>query len=488
MSVYSWYGFADISFRKWVNLHLTGRQDQHSALPVSKNTYFYPSASLSAMISEMVTMPKAINLMKFRLSYARVGGALTSPTVGPTPAAGIYSNPLGYGSTYTSPYGGPSYTNAPAYSTQLRYNNTPAAYYTNTITNPNLEPSFSSAWETGIDVQLLQNRLGVDVTYFYSLDGPGIYNLPISETTGFTNALVNGISTARKGWEVVLKATPVQASSGFTWNVMFNWGTFTETIDEIYPGVNNLDAFRQVGERLDQIWGTGLLRTPEGTPIIGSDGRAIPLTSLNGSARRFLGYYNPDWTYGLTNTFSYKNFSLSILLDGRVGGQIEDYVQKQTFRGGRHIETVQGELGAARREDVLGNKAYQGAGVNISSGTPEIDIEGNITNPSELAYAPNANKTFAQDWVSRYYNTNETNMISRTFHKIREITLTYNLPSSLLQKTFIKRASVSVVGRNLFYFAEKTDMDIEQYAGSEAGSGLQTPTMRRYGINLNFTF
>jgi TonB-linked SusC/RagA family outer membrane protein len=488
MSVYSWYGFADISFRKWVNLHLTGRQDQHSALPVSKNTYFYPSASLSAMISEMVTMPEAINLLKFRLSYAKVGGALTASTIGPTPATGIYSNPLGYGSTYTSPYGGPSYTNAPAYSTQLRYNNTPAAYYTNTITNPNLEPSFSSAWETGVDVQLLQNRLGVDITYFQSSDGPGIYNLPISETTGFTNALVNGIRTSRKGWEAVLKATPVASSSGFTWNVIFNWGTFTETIDEIYPGVNNLDAFRQVGERLDQIWGTGLLRAPDGTTIIGSDGRAIPLTSLNGSARRFLGYYNPDWTYGLTNTFSYKNFSLSILLDGRVGGQIEDYVQKQTFRGGRHIETVQGELGAARREDVLGNKAYQGDGVNISAGTPKIDIEGNITNPSELTYSPNGNKTFAQDWVSRYYNTNETNMISRTFHKIREITLTYNLPSSLLQKTFIKRASVSVVGRNLFYFAEKTDMDIEQYAGSEAGSGLQTPTMRRYGINLNFTF
>lgn len=488
MSVYSWYGFADLSFRKWLNLHVTGRQDQHSALPVSKNTYFYPSASLSAMISEMVEMPEVINLLKFRMSYAKVGGALTEPNVGPTPAVGIYTNPLGYGSTYTSPYGGPSFINSPSYGIRLLYNNTPGAYYTSTITNPNLEPSFSSAWETGIDLQLLQNRLGIDVTYFRSLDGPGIYKLPISEASGFTTALFNGIKTVRTGWEVVLKGTPIRSSSGFTWNVTFNWGTFSETIDEIYPGVTNLDAFRQVGERLDQIWGTGLLRKNDGTPIIGSDGRTIPLTTLNGSSRVLLGHYNPDWTYGLTNTFSYKNISLSILLDGRVGGQIEDYVQKQTFRGGRHIETVEGALGAARAQDVLGEKAYQGAGVNIATGTPEINLEGKLINEDELTFTTNTNLTFAQDWVSRYYNTNETNMISRTFHKIREITLTYNLPQSLLQKTFIKRASVSVVGRNLFYFAAKKDLDIEQYAGSDAGSGLQTPTQRRYGLNLNFTF
>ncbi len=488
MSVYSWYGFVDLSFRKYLNLSVTGRQDQHSTLPTQNNTYFYPSASLSAIVSEMVELPAVLSFVKLRASYANVGSALTSSTVGPTPAVSMNGNPLGYGSTYQSPYGGPNYINSPTYATQLRYNNQPAAYFTGTITNPGLKPSFSSAWEVGTDIKMFQNRLGLDVTYFQSLDGPGIYNLPISEATGYTNALVNGIKTLRKGWEVVINATPVNTAGGFSWNLAFNWATYTETIDEIYPTVTNLDPFRQVGERLDQYYGTGLLRKNDGTLIIGSDGRAIPLTSYNGSARRYMGTWNPDWTYGITNTFSYKNISLSFQIDGRVGGVIEDYIQKQTFRGGRHIETVEGALGEARYQDYLGVKAYEGAGVNIVTGTPQIDLEGNITNESELTFATNTNKTFAQDWVSRYYNTNETNLISRTFSKVREVIITYNLPSSVLQKTFIKRASVSLVGRNLFYFAEKTDMDIEQYGGTQVGGGLQTPTTRRYGVNLNITF
>ena len=146
-------------------------------------------------------------------------------------------------------------------------------------------------------------------------------------------------------------------------------------------------------------------------------------------------------------------------------------------------------MGEARAQDVLGVKSYVGEGVNITAGTPKLDIEGNIINESELTFsAANANKTYLQDWISRYYNTNESNMISRSFTKLREVVITYNLPKALLDKTFINRASVSVVGRNLFYFAQTKDLDIEQYGGAEVGSGIQTPTTRRYGVNLNITF
>jgi hypothetical protein len=150
---------------------------------------------------------------------------------------------------------------------------------------------------------------------------------------------------------------------------------------------------------------------------------------------------------------------------------------------------VEGEMGEARYQDYLGVKSYVGDGVNLTSGAIKVDNEGNITNEGELSFNDaNTNATFLQDWISRYYNTNETNMISRTFSKLREVIITYNLPSTVLSKTFIERASVSLVGRNLFYFAEKKDIDIEQYGGYEGGSGLQTPTTRRYGINLNIIF
>lgn len=488
MSVLSAYGYADLSFRDYLTLSLTGRVDQHSTLPVEKNKYFYPSASLSAVVSEMIQMPKVISYLKLRGSYAKVGSALTSALIGPVPSVTTTGNPLGYGSTYLSPYDGPNYVNAPVYSTSLLFNNQPAAYYTNTITNPELEPSFSSAWETGLEMKFFQNRLGLDATYFESLDGPGIYNLPISEAAGYTNALVNGIKTKRNGMEIVLNGTPVSAPNGFQWDVAVNWSTYREVVDEIYGDIKNYTNFIQVGERIDQFWGSALLRNSAGQLIIGTDGRAIPESTINGNARSFLGYTNPDWTYGIINTISYKNFSFRFQFDGRVGGVIEDYIQKQTFRGGRHIATVQGEFGEARYQDYLGVKSYVGEGVVLTGGAPILDNEGNITNESELSFAPNTNATFLQDWISRYYNTNETNVISRTFSKLREVTLTYNLPSKVLERTFIHRANVSLVGRNLFYFAEKKDMDIEQYGGGEAGSSLQTPTMRRYGININITF
>jgi hypothetical protein len=150
---------------------------------------------------------------------------------------------------------------------------------------------------------------------------------------------------------------------------------------------------------------------------------------------------------------------------------------------------VQGEMGDARYQDYLGVKSWLGPGVVITNGTPIIDIEGNLLNADELTFATNTNETFLQDWISRYYNTNESNLMSRSYAKLREVVFSYSFPSSLLQNTFIRQASISFVGRNLLYFAEKKDIDIEQYANyTSASSGLQTPTLRRYGINLNITF
>jgi TonB-linked SusC/RagA family outer membrane protein len=489
MTVLSGYGYADLSFRNFINLSLTGRVDKHSTLPVKNNVYFYPSVSLSTVLSEVIELPQAVNYLKLRGSYANVGSALTSSTIGPIPSVTLNGNPMGYGSIYQTPYDGPTYVNAPVYSTSLLYNNQPAAFYTNTITNPNLKPSFSSAWEAGLETKLISNRVGVDFTYFESLDGPGIYNLPISEAAGYTNALVNGIKTKRKGVEIVLNGKVLDNSEGLGWDVIANWSTYREYIDEIYGDVQNLDPFRKVGDRIDAFYGTALVKTPDGEIVNTADGRPIPLTSLNGNARRFLGYTNPDWSWGITNRFSYKRFSVGFQFDGRVGGVIANYIQQQTFRGGRHIETVEGAMGEARYQDYKGVKSWVGPGVVATSGTPSIDRQGNITNMNELTFAANGTPTYLQDWISRYYNTNESNIMSRSFAKLREVIISYNIPATVLERTFIRSASVSLIGRNLLYFAEKKDIDVEQYANyTQAGSGFQTPTMRRYGVNLNLTF
>jgi hypothetical protein len=500
MQVLSFYGYVDLSYREFLNISLTGRTDKHSALPSAKNQYFYPSASLSLVLSELIEMPDFISSLNVRGSYAKVGSSepLTQKRIGPIPSVTMTGNPLGYGSVYETPYDGPNYLNSPVYSTSLVYNNQPAAYYTNTITNPDLEPSFSSAWETGLNARLFSNRLGLDVTYYESLDGPGIYNLPISEGAGYTNALVNGIKTERQGWEIVLDAAILDKKDGLRWNTMVNWSTYKEYIREIYPeaGIENLDLYRQVGERLDQYWGTGIVKTSDGQIVNTSDGRPIPLTTINGNARTYLGNYNPDWVWGFNNKFAYKNWNLSFLIDGRVGGVISNYIQQQTFRGGRHIETVQGEMGEARFQDYQGVKSWVGPGVVVTNGTPVINNEGVITNEDELTFAPNTNATYLQDWISRYYNTNESNIMSRSFVKLREVVLGYSFPAAVLERTFIKSASISFIARNLLYFAEKKDIDLDQY-GVEAGaslqspslgSSLQSPSLRRYGVNINITF
>lgn len=489
MQVLSAYGYIDASYRNFINLSVTGRMDKHSTLPLKKNKYFYPSASLSVVFSEVIDLPKPVSYLKLRGSYAKVGSALTSDKIGPIPSVTMTGNPLGYGSAYQTPYDGPSYSNAPVYNTSLLYNNQPAAYYTPTITNPNLEPSFSSAWETGLEAKFLENRIGLDVAYFESLDGPGIYNLPISQSTGYNSALVNGIKTKRSGVEITVNGAVLRNPEGLRWNVAANWSTYKETLEEIYGNSKNLDLFRQVGERLDQFYGTALVKTPDGQLVVDAVGGApIPLTTYNGNARRYLGNLNSDFTWGINNQFNYRSWGLSFQFDGRVGGVIANYIQQQTFRGGRHVATIEGTMGEARYNDYKGVRTLVGEGVIITGGTPQISNEGVITNMDELTVSRNTTATNLQDWLSRYYNTNEGNLMSRTFVKLREVVISYSVPASLLERTFIRKASLSLVGRNLLYFAEHKDIDIDQYAGYQAGSSIQSPALKRYGFNINITF
>lgn len=165
-------------------------------------------------------------------------------------------------------------------------------------------------------------------------------------------------------------------------------------------------------------------------------------------------------------------------------------MRQKTFQGGRHIETVEGAMGVARENDTKGIKSFVGEGVVVTNGAKiNFDAVGNITNMSELQFAPNADKTYLQDWISRQYGTTESFLMSRTFSKLREVTLTAAIPSSWLKKSFIREGSVSITGRNLLYFAKYNDIDIDQFNGASTGTAsLQIPTMRRYGVAFNLKF
>ncbi|MFM6937353.1 MAG: SusC/RagA family TonB-linked outer membrane protein, partial [Aquirufa sp.] len=188
MQVLSAYYSADFSYKKYLTVFATGRMDKLSTLPAGKNTFFYPSFGAVTVLSDYVNLPETISFLKFRGSYANVKDGLTSSTI--DNRMGTYS-----GENYNSPYDGPSYQNNTVYSTGFYYNNQTGATYGDGLSNPNLNPSETSQTEFGMDLRLFKNRIGIDAAYFISNDGPSIFSLPISSTSGYTSALVNGIKT-----------------------------------------------------------------------------------------------------------------------------------------------------------------------------------------------------------------------------------------------------------------------------------------------------
>ena len=191
------------------------------------------------------------------------------------------------------------------------------------------------------------------------------------------------------------------------------------------------------------------------------------------------------------NTVSYKNFSLRFQFDGMVGGVIEDYVRKKTLQGGRHIESATGAFGVARPMDEANVPAYTGVGVNLTGAPIQLDpITGVITNMKDLTQTTNTTKSLVQPFVYNMSSIPDLDIIKKTYTKLREVVISYKLPEKLISKnSFIKQASISLVGRNLLYFFPNRfkDLDVDQYT-QDGGSGLQTPTTRNFGFNLNLTF
>jgi TonB-linked SusC/RagA family outer membrane protein len=475
----------DIETGKYANLTITGRNDQLSALNKDNNSFFYPSFNLSTVLNDYIDMPKQINFFKLRGSYAKVrgGGNFVSDYIGSTPNNAF---PIGYGEQYSSTYGGPTYTYADVYSTGIGYNNTTQAGFTNTLVDSDVQPDDRSSLEFGLETRFINNRFGLEASYFSYTDGPQIFSKSISQTSGFGSYVINGTKTKRTGYDVSLNAVILKKANGLNWDATFNIGSFINKYSELPTGVSALNTFYTVGTRTDAVYIRKFARTQDGQIINDAGGR--PVIS---PVAQFAGNSNPDFVWGLNNKFSYKAFTLNMQVDGRVGGVMEDYVRKKTFQGGRHLETVQGAMGVARYQDYLGVKAYVGEGVQVASGTPKFDaVTGLITNYNELTFAPNATKTFIQDYISRVHGIPEPNMMSKTFFKLREVVLTYELPATLVKKSFFTKATISAVGRNLLYWmpdSKFNDVDIDQYPG-DSSIGLQTPTTRSYGININFTF
>jgi TonB-linked SusC/RagA family outer membrane protein len=486
MKVFSGYYSFDIGYRSYITLNTTGRVDKSSTLPTNNNTYFYPSFNLATVVSEYVKLPEFISFAKARASFAESKSGGTYGTFSPD-ISGLPGSEYGY--AYPSPYDGPSYQFSPSYTLSPSYNNVSSAGYTNQTINSSIKTNSRKAYEFGLDMRFLRNLIGVDITRYHYLN-TGIVSKGISPASGYNSNLTNGNTYTNDGWEIAVNATPVRSKSGFSWNIAANWFTFKK----VWVDNSNPNNYVHNGTRTDLVYGDAFVRTPDGRLVHdASSGLLLRYSDLGVNAQKVYGHSDPDWQWAVINTLGYKNFSLRFQFDGMVGGVMEDYVRKKTLQGGRHIETVEGAFGAARPNDAKGASSYSyvGQGVVLTGGAINLDpITGQITNFDKLTLAPNTTPTSVQGYVSRMASIPDLDIIKKTYAKLREVALTYTAPSSLFgSKSFFRQASVSLVGRNLLYFfpSRYKDVDVDQYT-QDSGSGLQTPTTRSYGVNLNFMF
>ena len=456
--VYSAYSSLDLAYKNVLYLSLTGRIDKSSTLPVRNSSFFYPSISLSAIVSDMVSLPQAISLLKLRGAYAKVGGDLDI------------------------------YTAINSYSTGGRKRNLPVASYPDILDNADLQPSFNTTYEYGVEMNFLNNRLGVDFSYYRNTYGPQIFTQNFSQTSGYSGILSNGRETQRRGFDFSVFATPLQKGP-FTWTTLFNFDRGKDYLISMPPlpdGTPQLaDGRIKIGDQLDDYYYYEWETSPDGQLVIQSNGLPQRIDQ-----RTNQGNTQPNFTASINNTFTYKSFSLNVLFDGRFGGITYDRYNRDLWRSGSHPDAIHPE-----RE--LSNIAYNNGtdastmlipGVKVVEGEAIYDPEGNLIEDTRK-FEPNDYKVDYQSWASSYQAAWEKNIIEKTFIKLREIALTYNLPSSLLNIRYLKAASISLVGRNLLYWTkDDTFGDLDIYTMSTGDTDLQLPSQRTFGFNLNLNF
>jgi TonB-linked SusC/RagA family outer membrane protein len=454
-----YYADLSLAYNNYLFLEGTARVDQSSTLPADNRTFLYPSVSAGFVFTD------AFNIDSDLFSYGKIRGNLAK--------VGRDADPYVLDSYYVA--GGQGNNVA---GITFPFNNVVGFRPSTTIGGVNLlnvlKPEFTKSAEVGLNLGFFNNRVTVDATYFKTVSSNQIIPVTIAPTTGYSSFYTNAGQLDNKGVEVLVTASPVRTASGFTWDISANYTRIRNQVVAIYPGVTSssipgsvftgsVPSF-VVGQPYGVILGQKKATAPDGQYLIN------PRTGLWATELSSQVTANPnvDWQGGITNTFAYKGLTFSFLVDAVVGGDILSFTQA----------------------------AYKSAGMLKETGAdrelPRV-IPGVIQN-SDGTYRPNNIQIDAQNYWS---STNQglqsdLNIFDGTHFTMREVSLGYTLPASLLTRTPFGSASISVSGRNLFYYAPNTNFFPEvntQGAGNIRSLDLQgPPSVRSYGAYLRFTF
>ncbi|MFV0269783.1 MAG: TonB-dependent receptor domain-containing protein, partial [Draconibacterium sp.] len=452
--VNSLYGSINVGYANMLYLTLTGRNDWSSAMPINHNSYFYPSVTLSGIITEMIKLPEVISFAKVRGSWIKVGGDMSPYSV---------RQAYNYGTTW---------------------NTTPSIYMGSVLPSGDIEPDFKTTYELGGDIRFFKNRLGFDLTYYNDLESNMITNSAISITSGYSSRKINSSKkTRRVGWELALTASPVRTND-FSWNVGLNWSSNSQYLVRAEEGKEGRDGYVKEGEKYGYLWLKSEIDRSSDGRVIYRNGLPVVTTD----AQNF-GYARNRWEAGFNNSIIYKNFTFSFSIDGRWGGLIYSRLNQKLWESGLHAQSASSETSAYRDADNLGNKTYIGDGLIVTGGDIERDAYGTIINDTRT-YKENDIPIFYRSWVNRYYNAGRynTSTFDATFFKLREVIIGYRIPNSIVEKVHLNGAEVSFIGRNLFLWTKEDgniDPDVNAYQGE---TRLYVPTPRNIGFNIKLNF
>ena len=452
------YGQAELSYKNWATLSLTARNDWSSTLPLENNSYFYPSASAAVVFTDALGISNNIlSFGKIRASYAQVGND-----------ADPYQLDFRFFpvSTASGQYG---------LNVNFPFNGQLAFAKANTIPNNNLLPEQQKSYEFGLDLQFLDGRIGLDVAYFKSQNINQIADLPIPQSTGFNFRTTNVGQVDTKGFELTLDAKVLEMGD-FSWNSIVNFSQVESTVVELAEGVERLliaSAFNSVqvvavpGEEF-QLFGIPYLRDSVTNEILidPNTGRR-----LAGEAKTF-GSVLPDFTMGFVNNFSYKGLNVSFTIDWRSGGIMKSSTVEGLQNGGLAEETT------LNREGTFIDKG--GVILNADGSIRENDVP--LRNSRDFWTALN-DGSIAEPWI-----------FDASFVKLREVAVSYTLPSKFFDNSFINSFQIGIEGRNLALLYSKVphiDPESNLFGSGADGFGIERsniPSTRGIGFNVRVKF
>ena len=451
-SVNSIYGMLELDFDNKLFLTFTGRTDKHSTLPTDNNSLFYPSVSLSTMASEWFKLPESINYFKVFGSWAQVKRSLSAYQI----------------NSY--------YDNAGT------FDGSPELSYSGSLVNPDIEGSLTTNVELGLSAGFLNNRIGLDFAYYNAIDENSIIDLPISLGSGFSSRKENAHQFTTNGFEVSVRATPIKKTA-FRWDVLANWSKKVQRLTRLDEGAAQYNNLR-LNDRTDAYYATVWEKSADGELILDVN-TGMPTKN---PYKQNIGNKNPDFRFGLENTFTYKDFSLKVGIDGVWGGLMRSLTVEKMWWGGKHPNSTL--YRDAEYENGIGT-VYVPTGVNVTGGSVQRDLNGNVTSDTRT-YATHSTPVSWQAWSQNYpYRAQVTedesktfaNVFDRSYLKLRTVALSYDL-AKVVKVKGIKEINASLNGYNLFIL-KKADIIDPDFGDDD---NLQDPSTRYLGLGLTFKF